>query len=64
MPDFNQVTPFKTACKAVEQVIECEIQDLNFVNHERSMKKYYPELLLALMFVPSCVQIFLVVFFK
>jgi hypothetical protein len=25
MPDFNQATPFKTACKAVEQVIEWEI---------------------------------------
>ena len=25
IPDFNHATPFNIACKAVEQVIECEI---------------------------------------
>jgi hypothetical protein len=25
IPDLSHATPFKTACKAVEQVIECEI---------------------------------------
>jgi hypothetical protein len=39
----DQATPFRTACKAVEQVIECEISGPELCKSWATQKKYFPK---------------------